>query len=246
MSTQTTFHAALRDAARPVPPGLLDRWGGQAGKRFSVYRNNVAVSLKEALREGFPATARLLGEANFDAVARGYVAAHAPSSPMMFLYGDQFSQYLTGVQPLAHLGYLPDVAGLEWQMRLAYHAADATPVSPADLQALTPEDFMAAVLRFAPAVRVLQSDFPVIAIRAYALGDGPAPAGAAQSVLITRAEYDPTPTALPADQAALMRALLAGKSVGDALEAAPADLSTLLPLLITNGAITALQKEPTP
>ncbi|WP_319826298.1 DNA-binding domain-containing protein [Thalassovita sp.] len=240
MTTQTAFHTALRDAGLPVPKGLLDKAGAPAGKRFAVYRNNVAVSLAEALREGFPATARLLGKDNFTALSRQYVQAHAPDSPLMFLYGGEFPAFLSGVQPLAHLGYLPQVAALEWQMRLAYHAADAAPIAPETLQALPPDGLLAARFVFAPAVRLVRSDHPVGDIRAFALGAGPAPAGGAQAVLITRPEYDPVLTVLPAAQADLIQALLKGAPLGDALDAAPdADLHAALRLILTHNALTA-------
>ena len=239
MTRQTAFHNALRDAGRPVPPGLLDRWGNSAGKRFDVYRNNVTLSLIEALRDGFPATAALLGEANFWAIARGFVVDHAPKSPLMFLYGDEFSGYLAGVRPLAHLGYLPDVAALEWQMRLAYHAADATPVTA---DRLTPEGLLSARFVFAPAVRLMRSDWPVAAIRAYALGDGPAPTGGAQSVLITRPEYDPVLTVLAEPQAALLEALISGQTLANALQP-DADLPELLTLILQHNALISLTPE---
>ncbi|MBA85363.1 HvfC/BufC family peptide modification chaperone [Thalassobius sp. S69A] len=246
MSTQDTFHAALRDASLPVPPGLWDRAGAPAGKRFSVYRNNVTVSLIEALREGFPATARLLGEENFATVARLFITQHPPSSPLMFLYGSPFPEFLSGVQPLSHLGYLPDVARLEWQMRLAYHAADAAPIRLETLQTLSPDAFMSARLIFAPAVRLVHSEFPVHDIRAYALDQGPAPAGAAQSVLITRPDYDPQLSPLPPHQAGLMAALLSGATLETALQATPdADLAALLPLLVQQNALHSLQQEQT-
>jgi hypothetical protein len=44
MTGQTGFATALLDPARPAPEGLVNPFGGPAGKRFDVYRNNVAVS----------------------------------------------------------------------------------------------------------------------------------------------------------------------------------------------------------
>lgn len=244
MSTQTQFHTALRDANHPLPPGIVNRWGGPAGKRFAVYRNNVTASLCDALRDGFPATTRLLGDENFATVAKGYVAQNAPSSALMFRYGDTFADYLAGVQPLAHLAYLPQVARLEWQMRLAYHAADAAPIDPGHL---TPETLTLAQLVFAPAVRLVRSDFPLVAIRAYALGDGPAPTGRAESVLITRPAFDPVLTVLPPSQADLMAALLSGQTLSQALDlSTQEDLAALLPLILQQNALHALKQEPTP
>ena len=42
---QSDFTAAILDPDAPVPPGLLDPEGRPAGKRFNVYRNNLAASL---------------------------------------------------------------------------------------------------------------------------------------------------------------------------------------------------------
>jgi hypothetical protein len=244
MTSQTEFHAALRDAATPIPMGLRNNAGTTAGKRFNVYRNNVMVSLIEALSDGFPATARLVGEENFNQIARQFVATHAPRSPLMFLYGDTFSAFLAGIEPLAHLAWLPDVARLEWALREAYHAADADPIAPETLQSLTPQAFMSARFGFAPAVRLLRSDFPVTQIRDYALGQGDQPTGGAETVLISRPDYDPTATPLSEHHARLMLALLDGSTLGAAMERAPdADLSALLPLLLQLQAIHSLDPE---
>ena len=61
MSDQSAFAAALMDPTQPAPEGLRDPFGGPAGKRFDVYRNNVAVSLTEALETGFSHRAKAGG-----------------------------------------------------------------------------------------------------------------------------------------------------------------------------------------
>jgi hypothetical protein len=58
---QRSFTAALFDPALEVPKGLSDGQNHPAGRRFYVYRNNVAASLTEALNLGFPIIAKLLG-----------------------------------------------------------------------------------------------------------------------------------------------------------------------------------------
>jgi hypothetical protein len=61
MTDQSSFGAALLDPETPPPPGLTDAEGRPAGRRFDVYRNNVAASLTDALATGFPVIAKLLG-----------------------------------------------------------------------------------------------------------------------------------------------------------------------------------------
>ena len=249
--TQAEFHAALLDADKPAPPGLKDSTDRPAGRRFDVYRNNVAVSLTEALHDGFPAVASLLGKTNMDAIAGMFLRAHPPSSPLMMLYGDAFPDFLAGLDQLAHLGYLPDVARLELALRQSYHAADAAPIAPEHLAETPPGVLLRARLRFAPALRLLRAPWPVHDIRRYALDPGaPQPRAAAQDVLITRPEYDPEPHPLPRGAAAWIAAMQTGQSWAAAEDAARAEapdfnLTPVLTLLLRGGAITGLITEET-
>ena len=243
---QAEFAAALLDPARPVPEGLRDGQGRPAGRRFDVYRNNVAVALSEALMTGFPVLTRLLGEANMRALAGIFLRRHPPDSPLMMEYGARFPDFLAGMAQLAHLGYLPDVARLELAMRRAYHAADADPIDPAALAATDPERLAGARIRLAPAVQLLRSDWPVFDIWRFNMEAGaPAPRAGAQDVLVTRPGFDPVPAPLPPGGAAWIAALGAGATTAAALEAARAaspgfDPTETLTLLLRGGAIVAL------
>ena len=244
--TQDMFRASLLDAAQPVPNGLIDGDKQSAGRRFNVYRNNVAVSLTEALREGFPVITKLLGQQNMDGLAGLYLRAHPPSSPLMMFYGDHFPDFIAGLPQLSHLGYLPDIARLELAMRRAYHAADTTPIDPIKLGALTPEALMRTRLRLAPSVQLVQSAWPIHSIWRFNTEDGaPKPTAQAEDVIILRAEFDPVPYLLPQGGGSFIDALLAGTPLGQAHEAAlqataDFDLGTSLALLLQNNAISSL------
>ncbi len=247
--TQAAFRAALMDARQPVPDGLRDPAARPAGRRFDVYRNNVAVSLTEALHDGFPVIARLLGRENMDGLAGLFLRAHPPTSPLLMLYGAGFPEFLAGMEQLDHLGYLPDVARLELALRRAYHAADAAPMPPERLGHVSPEALPQARLAFAPAVQLLRSPWPVHDIWRYTTDpDTPKPRAEAQDVLVTRPEYDPIPHLLPAGAAAWIAALMAGGTweAADAAAQAEApafDLGATLTLLLQGGAITHLTTE---
>ncbi|NIY99939.1 DUF2063 domain-containing protein, partial [Salipiger sp. HF18] len=121
MISQSAFRHALTDAGRPVPETLVDGAGRPAGRRFSVYRNNVAVSLSEALETGFPAVAALLGAANFARVAAGFLRQYPPGSPLLMTWGGQVPAFLEGLDELDTMPWLPDVARSDLAMRRAYH-----------------------------------------------------------------------------------------------------------------------------
>lgn len=110
MTTQTDFRTALLDAAHPVPAGLVDGQGRAAGRRYDVYRNNVAVSLQDALKTAFPAIASLLGPDNFAMAAGLYLRQHQPGNPLMMHYGASFPAFLAGLEPLKSIGYLADLS----------------------------------------------------------------------------------------------------------------------------------------
>lgn len=239
---QNTFAAALLNPEADVPLGLIDPQGRPVQKRFDVYRNNVASGLTRALEASFPVIRALVGEAFFGAMAVEFLRAHPPKSRLMMLYGDAFPPFLATFPPVADLAYLPDVARLEQALRESYHAADAPPLPAADLTALPEATLLQARLRLAPAVSVLQSDWPIHAIWAANSTGGPAPVMAAQSVVILRADYSPKPHLISTSAATFIAALQAGATQQMAMDYAGAahDLTTTLALLLQGQAIVGI------
>lgn len=249
MSAQSLFHAALLDADRDIPSGLIDSAGNVANARFGVYRNTVVVSLRDALTACFPILAKLLGPQNFMQLAGIYRHQYPPKSPLMMFYGDDMPQLLDTFAPLQHIGYLADVARLEIAMRRSYHAADATPIDPAALQQLSAETLTQTVLTFAPATALIQSNWPLYDIwRFNSVADTPAPQAIAQSALITRTQFDPTPHPLTAAQYAWTASVQNGETLGQAYDHATLiepnfDLSSFLALLLNTGCIDNFEIE---
>jgi len=245
--SQSQFTRAMMDASQPVPDGVSDAQNRPAGSRFNVYRNNIAVSLTEAMHAAFPVIAKLLGKENMDGLSGLYLRAHPPSSPLMMFYGAHFPDFLSGMEQLNHLGYLADVARLELALRRAYHAADASPIAADALAKLSPDALMQSQIILAPCVQVIPSAWPICDIWHFnTTKDAPKPKAVAQDVLITRPEFDPIPQPLPAGGAAWISALMQGACFGDAHETVlnltpEFDLGATLTLLLQGGAIINLE-----
>ena len=240
--TETEFVAAVLDPSRPVPGFLVRPDGHPPTKRFAVYRNNVAVGLTDTLQTDFPVVRKLVGEAFFDAMAGEFLRRHPPQSRIMMLYGDAFADFLARFPPVANLGYLPDVARPEQALRESYHAADADPIATGMLATMPEATLLLSRLRFAPALRLIRSPWPIRAIWRANTDGGPPPQPLGEDVLILRSGFDPCPHRLPAGGAAFIAALLARATLAEALSAGdPAlDLPAILTLLLDNHAITAV------
>ena len=92
----------LRPLRRAMTRG---RMGAPDARRFAVYRNNVAVGLIGALEARYPVSRRIAGEDLFRAMARAFVRAHKPRSPVMIAYGGEFPEFMAD--------YLADGSGPE-------------------------------------------------------------------------------------------------------------------------------------
>ncbi|MDJ1157937.1 DNA-binding domain-containing protein [Chelatococcus sp. SYSU_G07232] len=222
---QAAFAAALVDPALPVPDGLCGPGGGPAARRFAVYRNNVVVGLTEALRARFPVTDRLVGPEFFGAMARAYVAAHKPASPLLMHYGDDLPDFIAAFEPAAIIVYLADVARLEAAWSQAYHAAEAVPIGIAALAAIPTDELASVHLTLHPSLRLLHSAHPVASIWAAHQTDGPVmppEPWEPEDVLVVRPEAEVLVHRLPAGGLAFLAALEAGAPLGVAVERATA------------------------
>ena len=242
MSAQAAFAAACLDGGVPVPAGLVGPGGRAAGRRFDVYRNNVVVGLMEALRVAFPAVAGLVGAERFGRIARGFVARHPPTSPLMMHYGGALPGALAGCPAVTGMPWLPDVARLELLLRESYHAADAGVADAALLGAVPAERLAGVRLIPAPATRAMASPWPVLSLWRAGTRGGDLPDMAPEEVLIAQPGFDPVPQRLPAGGAAVVAAL-ARQPLGPAADASgpDIDLTGLLRTLIASGALSTIE-----
>ena len=197
--------------------------GKAATRRYAVYRNNVTVSLIEALAKIFPATLRITGPDFFRAMARAHVRASPPVSPLLFQYGRGFPDFIAGYEHAAGMPWLPDVARIERAWLDAYHAADAPPLPPGALAGIAPDRLGDVVLTPHPATRILRSRHPAVSIFVANRREGPVGPVAArgpEDALITRPSLEVVVRHLPPGGAEFLERLAAGAPLGAAAEAA--------------------------
>lgn len=243
------FAAALLDAARPTPPGLFAWNGSDPGVRLAVHRNNVMVSLVDALADTFPVVQQLVGDAFFRAMAAIFVRQSPPRSQVLAHYGQDFPAFIAQFEPAQALPYLADMAQLEVARVRAYHAADAEPLSAAAIGLAFGSGERMGELRpvLHPSVCALASGHAVVTLWAAHQCEGEMPLvdiDSPENAIVLREGLDVLVLPAPSGAVAFVRAVLHGGNLGAAAASAAAapdfDLTATLTLLLAHGALVSL------
>jgi hypothetical protein len=246
-ASQREFAAALLGAGQAVPAGLCTWNGSDPAARFAVHRNNVALSLVAALVDTFPVVRCLVGAEFFDAMARDFVRAHPPRSPVLAEYGEDLADWLVDFEPARDLPYLPEMARLERARVRAHHAADAAPLAHAVLAGAvtSPEGLACARVELHPSLQVLRARHAVVSLwQAHQVDDRDQAIAAVdlarpEDALVLRDADDVLVIKVSPATARFVQDLGAGCTLAAALPAEPFDAVAALALLIRHGALVA-------
>lgn len=246
------FTRALLDPALPCPPGLIARNGSDPSHRLAVHRNNMVVSLVEALADSFPVVRQLVGDEFFRAMAALFVRESPPTTPLLAQYGAHFPAYVERFAPARSVPYLADVARLELARVRAYHAADASVLSEGQIAAALATGEQIEHLRFVlhPSVSLVASDHSIVSI--WLAHQGPSepdalPIGGAEQALVLRRGGDEVVVLnLEEGDYAFLAAIVDGEPFGAAAASAQArsasfDLQSALALLLGNEALADIR-----
>lgn len=205
--------------------------------RLQIYNDAYFARLVECLTDDYPALAYALGEGDFNALGRAYIAQFPSRSPSLNAYGKQLAAFCrTLSQPWAD--FAADLARLEWALVEVVHEPIAAGLSSEALAALPASRWQTARLLPSPALRVLRFDYPVNQFyQAFRDEQQPELAGrAASSTAVYRLGHALWRMDLDPRAATLLEDLLAGATLPGAVAAlesgnrgASEELAQLLP-----------------
>lgn len=253
MSFQSAWAQALLAPAFPTPSDLVTHNGSDPTRRLGVYRNNVVVSLVDALASSFPVTQQLVGEDFFRAMAQLFVHQQPPRSPVLARYGGALPDFVAQFAPAASVPYLGHVARLEWLRLQALHAADALPVA-ADTMAqclADPEAVAGTRWHLAPSLQLITATVAAVSIwAAHQEGSGllleNVDTERAESAWVFRSDLDVMVLQSAPGEQALAQALQGGAPLGEAVahaqsQQADLDVSRALAQLLRYGLVVGLE-----
>jgi len=147
----------LADAIRHekfVPHELLKPTPQGAPPRLQIYTLAYRSRLGEALKENYPVLARVLGDEGFAELADVYLRNYPSRTPSIRWFGATLAEFAAQSELIPHPS-LCDLIRMEWALNTAFDAADAQPVSVAEMLALQPAEWPALQFVMHPSLHLL-------------------------------------------------------------------------------------------
>lgn len=222
---------APHEGGRPVAPAEAAAWVRSSGdlapaERVGVYAYAYFSRLRACLADEFPAVEALLGGDEFNDLCKAYLARYPSRSFTLGPLGWSLPRHLADVgdDAVPRRALVLDVARLETAMARVFAAPDEQPIDPAALAAVPPERWPDTRLRFIAALEVHAFDFPANAVVNAVRRDEPLPALEPHATwcAVYRSDLRVWRCDLPRARFVLLDALVAGATLGEAVERAVA------------------------
>jgi hypothetical protein len=221
---QHSLAAALTSPAEEWPPGMLDAIvpGGtlDAAGALAVYRRGYHARLTEQLGETYATVWRVLGDDDFFAICREYIAGHPSSSYNLSDYGREFPAFLAAAPGLP--AFLEELARFELAVHDVFHVHAHAPLGAARIAAAG--DLSGVRLRFGRGVRLFAGDHAVYDLYRHRNDEEPPDLDIdrAQRVLLYRNGGDVLAREVDAAWFAALASLAEGRTVDQAIASAVA------------------------
>lgn len=143
-------------AQRDLESVILPSRSQGSVERLGIYAHMYYARLLEVMSEEYPATRRLLGDADFDRACRRYIELHPSTERTLQRLSAQFPAFLS-----RHLAgrrqrtLAVDVSRIERAMEDVFDAPQAEPLTHGQVAAIEPGEWATVRLRLNPALRLL-------------------------------------------------------------------------------------------
>jgi len=219
MNTLAGLQQRFQNHVTSRPDAAADGLRDDVRGHLEVYVNAYWGRLREALADNYPVLYRALGDDGFRELAAAYLGAHPSHFRSIRWFGDRLAEFIAGKPEIVPHPALLDIARLDWAMRSAFDAADATPLRVEDLVGITPEQWPGLRFTLCPAFRMLALEWGIEALW-HALNDDEnaqtdEPQRHAHTMIVWRAGLEIRWRTVTGDEARALRALSDGGSFAE-------------------------------
>jgi len=200
--------------------------GARALRGLQVYRANGQASAARALATAFPTVQMLLGDENFEQLAREFWCADPPVRGDLGEWGAALADWVSHHPGLAEWPYLADCARLDWALHACERAEDGA-LDAESIARLGDTEPSRLVLLAMPGLALIESAWPIGAIHCAHRGDDERAFEAArdaiaaqrgEAVLVSRQGFKAVPQVVDAATARWTQQLLASVDLASAIE----------------------------
>jgi hypothetical protein len=200
---------------RPVGPAV----------GLSVHAGGYPARIHDALLESFPAVAHFVGEAEFVRLVSRFASVRPPAGYNLNEAGAGFAAFLEADAACRQLGFLPDLARLEWRIVVAFHAPRlpaADPARLADLARTGEKGCASGAIALQPGTGIVRSSWRILSL--WQLRETPCPEisraaeGRPELVLVWREAETVRLDLIEDDEASVIAGLLEGTTFARLLD----------------------------
>lgn len=146
-------------ATLPLRQGSITR-----KRQLAIYQNAYVLRLADALRSNYPALHLLLGDDDFDMLAKAYLAQTPSSTASIRWFGDRLADFMLHEAPFSACPAMSDLARFEWALRHTVDAGDTDRATLDFMQHVAAESWGGLTFDLHPSLTVLQLDWNAPAI----------------------------------------------------------------------------------
>jgi hypothetical protein len=198
-----------------------------SAERMGVYHGMYLMRMEEALETDYPVIRYHLGDHQFAHLVREYVQRYPSTSYTLNRLGDHLPQFFLDEAEWPQAAFLHDLARLELAMTEVFDQEESPVLGASELEEIPTEAWEEAILRPIAAFRLLAFKHSVIPnlVAFHEDRPSPSPRRRASWVALYRRDYSVMRLELSRAEHDLLRALVDGAPLGEALATAAASKS---------------------
>ncbi len=235
MKIYSDFHKAiLENDDSQVKPTIKPHSRLDVSQQFAIYSDGYRIRLIKAIRSDYPILLKLLGDSEFDSMARAYIEKNPPTSYNLDFYPHKFAEF---IGKNSGNSFAVALATLEATIAEVFMLPDSKPLSPESLNGISVEDFGEMRLKLRTAHKLLCFDYQINDFLTLArAGDNlpPVPLPTSSWLLVLRHNNEVQRHNLSEQEFSLLQNISSGKNVSDALDATIDEHESHAAIIINN------------
>ena len=132
-----------------------------ASERIAIYADAYFYRFLDCLKEDFPATLAVMGEAEFQDLVGVYLTEYPPAEPSIFHAGRNLADFLQVHHSRERWPFLAELARLERTILDVFHGPNAKALTADEMHSVAPADWPGLMLHTIPALRTLDCKWRV-------------------------------------------------------------------------------------